>query len=126
MQANIQIYRKSKYTEKFIDELLYYSLDKRIITDDNNTLGFKNYKEFRDNRHDQTVLSLLIKKYGELFSGKTNNNNTGQYEQSTIKVPSIFCIYRRTPFNNYDDIRNKCMGNNKSKFLFIKKKKKAF
>jgi len=41
--ANIQIYRKSKYTEKFIGELLYYSLDKRIITDDKNTLGFHNY-----------------------------------------------------------------------------------
>lgn len=106
--ANIQIYRKSKYTEKFIEELLYYSLDKRIITDDNNTLGFQNYKEFKDNRHDQTVLSLLIKKYGELFSGKINNN-TGQYEQSIIKVPFIFCEYRKIPFKNYDDIRNKCM-----------------
>jgi hypothetical protein len=57
--AYIQIYKKSKYTEKFVEELLYYSQDKRIITDDKNTLGFQNYKEFRDNRHDQTVLSLL-------------------------------------------------------------------
>lgn len=58
--ANIQIYKKSKYIEKFVEELLYYSQDKRIITDDKNTLGFQNYKEFKDNRHDQTVLSLLL------------------------------------------------------------------
>jgi hypothetical protein len=58
--ANIQIYKKSKYTEKFVEELLHYSQDKRIITDDKNTLRFQNYKEFKDNRHDQTVLSLLL------------------------------------------------------------------
>ena len=49
----------SKYIEKFVEELLYYSQDKRIITDDKNTLGFKNHKEFRDNRYDQIVLSIL-------------------------------------------------------------------
>lgn len=42
-QATIQIYKKSKFTEKFLEELLYYSQDKRIITDLPNTLGKKNY-----------------------------------------------------------------------------------
>lgn len=65
--ATIQIYKKSKYIEKFVEELLYYSQDKRIITDDKNTLGFKNYKEFRDNRHDQTVLSIFIIRNHEIY-----------------------------------------------------------
>jgi hypothetical protein len=59
--AYIQIYKKSKYTEKFVEELLYYSQDKRIITDDKNTLGFQNYKEFKDNRHDQNIRNICIK-----------------------------------------------------------------
>ena len=45
--GGIQIYRKSKYTEKFLEELLYYSQDKRIITDEPNTQGVKNYSKFR-------------------------------------------------------------------------------
>lgn len=108
--ATIQIYKKSKYIEKFVEELLYYSQDKRIITDDKNTLGFKNYKEFRDNRHDQTILSILIKKYGEVNSGKANMNISKIKGQKSL-LPSIFCTYRRTPFKNYNDIRNKCMRN---------------
>ena len=110
--ANIQIYKKSKYTQKFIEELLYYSQDKRIISDDNNTLGFQNYKEFIDNRHDQTVLSLLIKKYGEVNSGKTNMN-IEKVKNQRILIPLTFCTYRRTQFNNYDDLRDKCLNKKK-------------
>ena len=73
-QATIQVYEKSAYTIKFIQDWLYYCQDKRIITDDKNTLNQSNYKGFRDNRHDQSVLSLLIKKYGEINSGFSNLN----------------------------------------------------
>ena len=61
--AGIQVYKKSEYTENFLTKLLNYSTDKRIITDAPNTLGLPNYKEFIENRHDQTVLSILIKKF---------------------------------------------------------------
>ena len=37
--ATLMIYKKSKYTVKFIKEWLYYGQDKRIITDDKNTMG---------------------------------------------------------------------------------------
>lgn len=111
--AGIQVYKKSKYTEKFLEELLYYSQDKRIITDEPNTQGYKNYKEFKDNRHDQTVLSLLIKKYGEANSGKTNLN-ISLIKKNIIIMPYIFCIYRKTHFINYNDIRNKCINHIKN------------
>ena len=74
--AAVQIYRKTEIIEKFLEDLLYYSQDKRIITDDPNTLGFPNYPEFIDNRHDQTILSILTKKYGFANSGKPNMNIT--------------------------------------------------
>lgn len=70
--AGIQLYKKSSYSIKFIQEWLFYCQDKRIITDDNNTLGKNNYNDFIENRHDQTVLSLLIKKYGESNAGSSN------------------------------------------------------
>lgn len=102
--AGIQVYRKSKFTEKFLEELLYYSQDKRIITDDPNTQGFPNYNIFVENRHDQSVLSLLIKKYGQCNSGKTNKKKINRKKG----MPYIFCIYRRMKFINYDDVKEKC------------------
>ena len=106
--AGIQIYKKSKFTEKFLEEVLYYSQDKRIISDEPNTLGLKNYKEFVDNRHDQSVLSILIKKYGQANSGKTNMK-IDKIKKQNILMPFIFCIYRRKSFLNYDDIKKKCI-----------------
>ena len=85
-QAGIQIYKKSSYTVKFIQEWLYYCQDKRIITDDNNTLGLPNYPDFKENRHDQTILSLLIKKYGEVYSGYPNLNITELDKRKIINI----------------------------------------
>ena len=107
-QAGIQIYNKSSYTVKFIQEWLYYCQDKRIITDDNNTLGLPNYPDFKENRHDQTILSLLIKKYGEVYSGYPNLNITDLEKRKIINKPNIICIYRKLSFKSYHDLREKC------------------
>ena len=108
--ATFQIYRKSKYTEKFLEELLFYSQDIRIISDYPNTLGISNYPGFIENRHDQTVLSLLVKKYEEANSGNPslslNDINNGKH----ISMPNIFCIYRRIKFKDYDDLQEKCLN----------------
>ena len=108
--GGIQIYKKSKYTEKFLEELLYYSQDKRMITDEPNILGYNNYKEFIDNRHDQSILSILIKKYGEVNSGRTNMAIDALKKQKKY-MPFIFFIYRRKKFIDYNDILNKCIKN---------------
>lgn len=114
--AGIQIYKKSIYIEKFLEKLLFYSQDKRIITDDPNIVGQKNYEGFRENRHDQTVLSLLIKKFEIVNSGKTNFNITENKNMKTKKMPNIFCIYRRKKYKNYDDLRNLCAKLMKKKY----------
>ncbi len=104
--AGIQIYKKSKFTEIFLEKLLYYSTDKRIITDDLNTQGLPNYDGFIENRHDQTVLSILLKKIG--FSNLNNKTNT--YDLDKLKsnfIPNTFCVYRRMPFKSYYELRNK-------------------
>ena len=106
--AGIQIYKKSDYTVKFIQEWLYYCQDKRIITDDKNTLGKPNYKGFKENRHDQTVLSLLIKKHGESNAGFPNLSLKELKRRKSIIMPNIICFYRRTPFKDYDDLKKRC------------------
>ncbi len=62
--SGLQVYMKSCTTIQFLMELLAYSSDRRIVSDDKNVMGEKNFEGFVGNRHDQTVLSLLSKKWG--------------------------------------------------------------
>lgn len=54
---------KSKKTCQLVKEWLHYACDPRCITDMPNTCGKDNYDGFVDHRHDQSIFSLLSKKY---------------------------------------------------------------
>ncbi|MDE7324447.1 MAG: hypothetical protein K2N73_17375 [Lachnospiraceae bacterium] len=56
--------KKAPEVEAYLDEVLHYAQDIRIISDRPNVMGLPNYKEFTDHRHDQSVISLMSKKYG--------------------------------------------------------------
>jgi hypothetical protein len=105
--AAYQIYKKTIFTEKFLEDYLNYCRDKRIITDEPNSMGLPNYDIFRDNRHDQTVFSLLIKKYGLANSGNQNMSIDGINRLNTT-MPHIFCHYRRESFKDYEDLKRIC------------------
>lgn len=53
---------KNDFTVNLIKEYLEYAQNENIITDLPNMLG-DNYPEFKDHRHDQSIWSLLCKKY---------------------------------------------------------------
>lgn len=55
--------RKSKFTMDFSEEYLNYAQDERIIADLENRCGYPDYPEFKGHRHDQSIFSLLTKKY---------------------------------------------------------------
>ena len=62
-------------------------------------MGLPNYPEFIDNRHDQTVLSLLSKKWGiSAFRDPSQyGNNTEKFSQEVIErssFPQIFDHHR--------------------------------
>ena len=105
--AAFQVYRKSKFTEFFLGEYLYYAQDKRIITDDQNEMGAPNYEGFRDHRHDQSILSLLTKKYGQVNANKTNLNIDLIKNYQEV-MPTIFCHHRRRGFTSYDELKSLC------------------
>lgn len=58
------VLKKSPFVEKFLAEDLAYAQDRRIITEEDNTQGLENYPDFVVHRHDQSVWSLMVKKYG--------------------------------------------------------------
>jgi hypothetical protein len=61
--ASYIFFRKSDATVQCVKEWLNFSQDYRIISDEPNTLGIDNYQQFNAHRHDQSILSLLCKKY---------------------------------------------------------------
>lgn len=63
-----QFYIKNKKNIHFVEEWLSFCVDPRILTDAPNNCGLDNLPEFIDHRHDQSILSILVKKYGlEVF-----------------------------------------------------------
>jgi len=61
--ATFQLYRNSAEARSFVYELLHACTDPRILTDAPNVMGRGNLPEFRDHRHDQSVLTILALKY---------------------------------------------------------------
>lgn len=51
-------------TIAFVGEWLRHAQDPRLITDAPNACGLPNYPDFRDHRHDQSILSLLGRREG--------------------------------------------------------------
>jgi hypothetical protein len=83
------LYKKSEFSNYFFNEALNYGTDYRIITDSPNECGSPNYNTFKDHRHDQSILSLLSKKY-----------NFYPYRYPTI--PSV--ITKICPIKSYPSI----------------------
>lgn len=61
--ASFILVKKSDFVIKFFNEFLMYAQDPRIITDKINQIGKSNYPGFISHRHDQSIFSLLTKKY---------------------------------------------------------------
>lgn len=63
--GGIIVIKKTERAEQFVDEWLKYGQEGELITDARNTgVGGGNYAGFIENRHDQSIFSLLTKKYG--------------------------------------------------------------
>jgi len=56
--------RNTLNAKLFVSQWLTYATDERVITDLANTLGHPNLPEYKAHRHDQSILSLLVKKWG--------------------------------------------------------------
>ena len=87
--------RHSFYTMRFVAQWLTYCEDVRIITDVPSSAcpRMKEAEGFRENRHDQTVLSLLAKKW-----------NIPTWPEPFMKIWSVIPIipaYNRFLVENY-------------------------
>lgn len=97
-----QFYIRNKRNLEFVEEWLSYCEDPRILTDMPNTLGYRNYPEFIDHRHDQSVLSILTLRHDlEIFrdpSQFADHLKMGQYRRKGELPHGI--DYSPTPATN--------------------------
>jgi hypothetical protein len=56
------LFKKNDFSRKFFTECLNYSCDYRILTDSPSELG-NNFSGFREHRHDESLISIMAKKY---------------------------------------------------------------
>ena len=91
----VSLWKKTPENIAFLEEWLQYLKDPRIITDDDNICGKPNFLEFRGHRHDQSVLSLLAKKYDfELFRDPTQYGNEELEDFNNSPYPQLFHHHR--------------------------------
>jgi len=101
--AAFGLFQKDETTLRFVTEWLEYCRDPRILTDDANTCGRRNLPDFISHRRDQSVLSLMVRKYRlPLFRMPTQFGN--HYKTHPFRVAGEFnCVnqYRQTQVGHY-------------------------
>ena len=91
----VSLWKKSSENIEFLKEWQRYLRDPRIVTDDPNMCGNPNFLEFKDHRHDQSVLTLLSKKYNfELFRDPTQYGNDFIEEYPNSPYEQLFYHHR--------------------------------
>lgn len=93
--------KKTEKTMAFFEELLEKVQYKELVTDSPNIMGEDNYEEFQENRHDQSFLSVLSKKYG--LTAYRDPSQWGayqkiQYRNRTMKIESDYQVYERSSY----------------------------
>ena len=95
------LFKKSDKSIKFIDEYLSLTQDYSLITDVENSLGSPNYNGFIAHRHDQSIFSLLTKKYKlEAFRdlSQFGNDRSAQYPNLDYNQIIQLTRKRKKPF----------------------------
>jgi len=91
----VSVWKKTSENTMLLMEWLETLKDPRIVTDDLNICGKPNFLEFKDHRHDQSVLSLLAIKYNlEMFRDPTQFGNKELNLFANSPYPQLFHHHR--------------------------------
>lgn len=104
--ASFIFLKKTFQANNFIEQWLKYSEDERIITDNPNTLGVPNCEDWKENRHDQTVLSLLTKK-NKIKTFRDPSTLSGEYDKEILdrsKYPKMFELHRMGEVSSLEEV----------------------
>ncbi len=96
-----QCFIKNDKNIDFVREWLRYCQNPNVLADIPNICGKPNFPEFKDHRHDQSVLSLLAIKYQqEIFRDPSQWGNYIKMQEFRVKGEFIQCPYSDEPYIN--------------------------
>jgi hypothetical protein len=95
-QASFIVFRKSAFSLHFAQEYLRYCTNPNILTEAPNICGHPNYLGFIEHRYDQSIFSLLTKKYGlTAFRDPSQWGNSQKQNFSNSNYGQIFQLTRQ-------------------------------
>ena len=93
--------QKNSTNIKLVSDWLRFACDERILTDDSNVCGLPNFEDFKDHRHDQSILSLLaIKNKIEIFRDPSQWGNPFKMPDYRIENEFLHKNYVDCSFTN--------------------------
>lgn len=115
--ASFSIWKVSPESCQFALEWLQLAQNAQLLTDTRNKYGMPNYDGFQEHRHDQSIFSLLCKKYNQPpFRDPSGFGNKKVQEYPHCKYPQIIEHNRKKEANIWNKV--------KSKFSFYNRKAK--
>lgn len=104
--GSFSLWKKTAFTMKFVEEWLNYSKDERIVTDIENVLGLPNYDGFVEHRHDQSIFSLLLKKYEiKVYRDPSQHGNDFVDLYPDSKYPQVLISTRQMNITFFEYIK---------------------
>lgn len=90
------ILRNTPVSRKFVAEWLKWCEDSRVLTDEQNVCGLPNLEGFIEHRHDQSVLSLMARRWQlEIFRSATYRGN--HLKQPVYRIASERLAFPYSP-----------------------------
>jgi hypothetical protein len=107
--AGFLLLKKSKLAHAFVTEWLAFAQDIRIISDQPNCMGKENYSGFKENRHDQTILSLLSKKYHLNSFRDPSQLVVKDISKTTVQnnYPQVFHLHRMGDIRTIEELEDR-------------------
>lgn len=99
LMASFSVYVNNGRNRDFVEEWLNYCCNENIVTDKPNVCGLDNLPEFKDHRHDQSVLSLLAAKHKiDIYRNPSQGGNRFKLKQ--FRQPGEVSRYSPKPYTN--------------------------
>ena len=128
-QATFSLWKKTDFSMKFLEEWLFFAKDERILTNIENELGFGNDENFVEHRHDQSIFSLMTKKYNlKAYRDPPQFGNNFKDLYPDSKYPQILVSTRQKNISFIEKIKKiiRPYLNPKLRTLYLKYLKNIF
>lgn len=101
VMGSFSLYLNNEWNKGFVEEWLHYCCNEKIVTDLPTQCGLDDLPEFKDHRHDQSILSLLAVKHNiEIFRNPSKKRNSSKKYYTNSPYDTILNHHRGKKLKN--------------------------